>query len=68
MTDLLTLTEQLCAVPSVGGSETALADLVEAQLRERAPNLEVVRSGANIVARTLRGADVRVVLGGIRPP
>ena len=37
MTDLLALTEQLCAVPSVSGDEAALADLVEAQLRERAP-------------------------------
>ena len=41
MTDLLALTEQLCAVPSVSGDEAALADLVEARLRERAPELEV---------------------------
>lgn len=64
MTDLLALTEQLCAVPSVSGSEAALCGLVEARLRERAPNLEVARLGANVVARTRRGAAQRIVLGG----
>jgi len=64
VTDLLTLTEELCAVPSVSGSEAALADLVEAQLRERAPRLEIVRVGANVIARTGAGDRERVVLGG----
>ena len=64
MTDLLELTEQLCAVPSVSGSEAALADLVEASLRERALQLEITRVGANVVARTNTGARERVVLGG----
>ena len=64
MTDLLTLTEELCAVPSVSGSEAALADLVEARLRERAPQMEVVRVGANVIARTVGGARLRIVLGG----
>ncbi len=64
MTDLLELTEQLCAVPSVSGNEAALADLVEARLRERAAGLEIVRLGANVIARTQGGGRERVVLGG----
>ena len=64
MTDLLALTEQLCAVPSVSGAEAELADLVEARLRERAPGLDIVRLGANVVARTQSGLGTRVVLGG----
>ncbi len=64
MNDLLELTEQLCAVPSVSGSEAALADIVEASLRERAPKLEITRVGANVIARTNAGAPERVVLGG----
>jgi len=62
--DLLELTEQLCAVPSVSGSEADLADLVETSLRERAPQLEITRVGANVIARTNTGARERVVLGG----
>ncbi len=64
MTDLLELTEQLCAVPSVSGDEAALADLVEARLRTDAPKLELSRLGANVVARSRRGAGTRIVLGG----
>ncbi|MDQ1520652.1 MAG: hypothetical protein QOI55_1725, partial [Actinomycetota bacterium] len=41
--DLLGLTEALCAVPSVSGTELALADAVEQRLRDRAPNLLVDR-------------------------
>jgi succinyl-diaminopimelate desuccinylase len=62
--DLLALTEELCAVPSVSGSEGALADLVEARLRVDAPKLQVERIGANVVARTDLGRGRRVVLGG----
>jgi succinyl-diaminopimelate desuccinylase len=64
VSDLLALTEQLCAVPSVSGDEAVLADLVEAQLRERAPGLDITRLGANVVARTQRGGATRIVLGG----
>jgi succinyl-diaminopimelate desuccinylase len=64
VTDLLELTERLCAVPSVSGNEAALAGLVESRLRERAPGLEIERIGANVVARTQHGATERVVLGG----
>jgi succinyl-diaminopimelate desuccinylase len=64
VTDLLALTEQLCAVPSVSGEERALADVVEARLRERAPALEIERVGENVVARTQRDAPARLLLGG----
>jgi succinyl-diaminopimelate desuccinylase len=64
VTDLLALTEQLCAVPSVSGEERALADLVEDWLSEHAPGLDVVRERENLVVRTDTGAPTRVVLGG----
>ena len=62
--DLLELTEQLCAVPSVSGNEAELADIVEGALRGGAPHLDVTRVGANVIARTDCGARERVVLGG----
>jgi succinyl-diaminopimelate desuccinylase len=64
VTDLLELTEKLCAVPSVSGNEAELADTVEGALRGSAPHLEVTRIGANVIARTNGGAPERVVLGG----
>jgi succinyl-diaminopimelate desuccinylase len=63
-TDLLALTEELCAIPSVSGNEAALADVVEARLRAAGSVLRVERIGANVVARTERGRDRRLVLGG----
>ncbi len=62
-TDLLGLTFALCAVPSVSGTEVALADAVEQRLRERAPRLRVDRIANNVIART-QGRGARVVLGG----
>lgn len=62
--DLLALTAELVAVPSESLDERALADLVEARLRERAPSLDIRRVGDNVVARTQRGLDQRVLLGG----
>lgn len=63
MADLLALTRELVAVPSVSGDEAALAGLVEARLRE-VPWLEVSRIGDNVVARTDLGRGERVVLAG----
>jgi succinyl-diaminopimelate desuccinylase len=63
-TDLFGLTAALCAVPSVSGDETALADAVERRLRERAPNLAIERIANNVVARTTGAEHRRVVLGG----
>ena len=62
--DLLALTEDLCRVPSVSGTEDALADLVEHWLRTNASRLAVERIGANVVARTNGGSGTRIVLGG----
>jgi len=62
--DLLALTEQLCLIPSVSGSEAALADLVEARVRAAGAGLRVERIGENVVVRTELGLDRRVVLGG----
>jgi succinyl-diaminopimelate desuccinylase len=68
---VLDLTEdpvQLCAalvnVPSVSGDEKTLADLVEDALREQAPHMEVLRSGAAVLARTHLGRERRVLLAG----
>jgi succinyl-diaminopimelate desuccinylase len=62
--DLLGLTEQLCEVPSVSGTEGALADVVEARLQASGSRLLIERIGANVVARTEFGCDRRVVLAG----
>jgi succinyl-diaminopimelate desuccinylase len=61
---LLDLTKRLCAIPSVSGDEGALADFVEARLRERAGTLEITRFANNVVARTTGSTPNRVVLGG----
>jgi succinyl-diaminopimelate desuccinylase len=63
-TDLLALTEALCDIPSVSGTEQALADAVEARLRAAAPRLRIERVGANVIGRTEHGCERRVVLGG----
>jgi succinyl-diaminopimelate desuccinylase len=63
MTDLLALTAELVAIPSVSHHEAALADRVEAQLRG-AGHLEVLRFDDTVVARTRLGRDRRVVLAG----
>jgi succinyl-diaminopimelate desuccinylase len=63
VTDLLAATAAMVAVPSVSHDEGALADLVEARLRE-CPWLEVTRIGDNVVGRTERGHSHRLVLAG----
>ncbi|HWM57372.1 MAG TPA: succinyl-diaminopimelate desuccinylase [Pseudonocardia sp.] len=59
---------QLCAalvdVPSVSGSEQELADAMERALRAQAPHLELLRSGAALLARTRLGRERRVLLAG----
>jgi succinyl-diaminopimelate desuccinylase len=62
--DLLGLTEELIAVPSVSRDETRLADIVEARVRAHEPTLRVDRVGDNVVVRTDLGRDRRVVMGG----
>ncbi len=58
------LTRQLCDIPSVSGDERAIADAVEAVLRERAPHLSVTRDGDTIIARTELGRERRVAIAG----
>jgi succinyl-diaminopimelate desuccinylase len=57
------LAAELVNIPSVSGSEQALADLVEARLRAAA-HLTVDRDGDAVVARTTLGRPLRVLLGG----
>lgn len=61
--DVVTLTRQVCDLPSVSGEEARLADAVEAALRG-CPHLEVLRDGDAVVARTHLGRDRRVVVAG----
>ncbi len=62
-TDLLALTAELMAVPSVSHHEAALADRVEAELRG-VPGLDVHRVEDNVVARTTGDRPGRLVLAG----
>ena len=61
--DVALLTAALIDVDSVSGNETALADSVEAALRA-IPQLETLRDGDAIIARTKLGRDERVILAG----
>jgi succinyl-diaminopimelate desuccinylase len=61
--DVLDLTRALVDAPSVSGSEAALADAVEAALRDLG-GLEVERVGDSVLARTNLGLPTRVVLAG----
>ncbi|MEV4639100.1 succinyl-diaminopimelate desuccinylase [Actinoplanes sp. NPDC049548] len=61
--DVVSLTRALCDIPSVSGSEAAIADAVEAALRKLG-HLEVLRDGDAVVARTHLGRDRRIVLAG----
>ncbi len=63
MSDLLAATAELVAIPSVSHHEGAIADLVEASLRD-VDWLETERVGDNVVARTQLGRDQRLVLAG----
>ena len=61
--DVVSLTRALVDLPSVSGSEQALADAVEAALRGL-DRLDVRRDGDAVVARTTLGRDERIVLAG----
>jgi succinyl-diaminopimelate desuccinylase len=61
--DVLALTRALVDIPSVSGTEQALADAVERALRALG-GLEVVRVGDAVLARTNLGLPTRVVLAG----
>ncbi|HLX86961.1 MAG TPA: succinyl-diaminopimelate desuccinylase [Acidimicrobiales bacterium] len=61
--DLLELTAELVAVPSVSRDEARLAGFVESELR-RSAHLEVERIGDSVVARSQLGRPARVLLAG----
>ena len=63
MTDLLALTAELVDIPSVSLQERAIADHLEAALRD-VPWLTVDRVGDNVVARTDLGRAQRLLLVG----
>src|SRR5690606_20294558 len=57
------LTQRLCDIPSVSGSEQELADAIEHAVRALA-HLEVIRHGNTIAARTHAGRAQRVIIAG----
>jgi len=61
--DVLALTRALVDIPSVSGTEQALADAVERALRALG-GLEVARVGDAVLARTTLDLPTRVVLAG----
>lgn len=61
--DVTRLTAAICDIPSVSLEEAALADAVEAALRDLG-RLAVTRIGNTVVARTDLGRPERVVLAG----
>ncbi|WP_443022588.1 succinyl-diaminopimelate desuccinylase [Sinomonas sp.] len=61
--DVSLLTAALIDIPSVSGSEQAIADAVEAALRAL-PGLTVSRDGDALVARSELGREERVILAG----
>ena len=62
------LTGRLCAIESVSGNEGAIADAVVAVLEAISagdgPDLEILRDGDTIVARTKLGREERIVIAG----
>jgi succinyl-diaminopimelate desuccinylase len=62
--DPVDITAALVDIFSVSGEETALATLVQATLEQQAPQLEVVRNGDAVLARTNLGRASRVILAG----
>ena len=63
VSDLLALTAELVDIPSVSHQESALADRIEAGLRE-AGHLAVDRYGDTVLARTTLGRTRRLLLAG----
>ncbi|RVW06116.1 succinyl-diaminopimelate desuccinylase [Rhodococcus spongiicola] len=62
--DPIDLTAALVDIPSVSQDERAIADAVEAALREQTSGFEVIRNGNAVLARTNRGLPSRVLLAG----
>jgi succinyl-diaminopimelate desuccinylase len=63
VSDLVDLAARYVGTPSVSGDERAIADDIDATLRE-VRNLEVTRIGDNVVARTTGARPHRVLVAG----
>ncbi|SMX79936.1 succinyl-diaminopimelate desuccinylase [Brevibacterium antiquum] len=68
LNDPAELTGRLCAIESVSGNETTITDAVAAVLYRigagPGPELEILRDGDTIVARTQLGHSERIVVAG----
>lgn len=68
VSDPAELTGRLCAIESVSGNETVLADAVVAVLERISagpgPDLEILRDGDTVIARTNLGLAERIVVAG----
>lgn len=62
--DPVELTAALVDIPSVSGDEATITDAVYEALAAQAPQLELVRSGNTVLARTNLGRRQRVVFAG----
>ena len=62
--DPVELTAALVDIPSESGSETRIADEVEAALRAQTSGFEIIRNGNAVLARTRRSLPSRVLLAG----
>jgi succinyl-diaminopimelate desuccinylase len=62
--DPVEITATLVDIFSVSGEEGAIAAVVQAALEKQAPQLEVVRNGDAVLARTDLGRPSRVILAG----
>ena len=62
--DPIDLTAALVDIPSVSHDEAAIADAVEAALREQTTGFEIMPHGNAVLARTDRGLPSRVMLAG----
>lgn len=63
--DPIALTEQLVNIPSPSGDEKEIADAIESSLRSlNLPGVEVIRFNDNVLARTNRNLQQRVILAG----
>jgi succinyl-diaminopimelate desuccinylase len=61
--DLLALTADLVAIPSVSREERAITEMLRSQL-EQVPSLELAQVGCNLVARTHLGRSTRLIIAG----
>lgn len=61
--DSVAITQEICDVFSVSGSEQELADIIEQTLRQYS-HLEVIRLGDAVVAKTNLGRAKRVIIAG----